>query len=65
MQGVAYLGLYNLAFVAPLLITLVGVANRRVLHQVRLAEQSSRRWVRLATGLGMVATGVIILGWFV
>jgi cytochrome c biogenesis protein CcdA len=65
LQGVGYLGLYNLAFVAPLLITLVGVANRRVLHQVRLAERSSRRWVRLASGLAMVATGIIILVWFV
>ncbi len=65
LQGIGYLGLYNLAFVTPLLITLVGVANRRVLHRVRLAEQSSRRWVRLATGLAMMGTGVIILVWFV
>ncbi len=65
LQGVGYLGLYNLAFVAPLLITLFAVANRRILHQVRLAEQSSRRRVRLASGLAMVATGVIILVWFV
>ncbi len=27
LQGLAYLGLYNLAFVVPLLITLAGVAN--------------------------------------
>jgi cytochrome c-type biogenesis protein len=64
LQGVSYLGLYNLAFVMPLLIILVGVANRRVMHRIRLAEQSSRRWVRLATGLAMVATGAVILLWF-
>ena len=64
-QGLGYLGLYNLAFVLPLFIILAGVGNRRVLHRIRLAEQSSRRWVRLATGLGMVAVGAIILIWFV
>jgi cytochrome c biogenesis protein CcdA len=65
LQGVGYLGLYNLAFVLPLLIILAGVSNRRVMHRIRLAEQSSRRWVRLATGLGMVAVGAVILVWFV
>jgi cytochrome c-type biogenesis protein len=65
VQGVGYLGLYNLAFVLPLLIILVGVGNRRVMHRIRLVEQSSRRWVRLATGLGVVAVGAVILVWFV
>jgi cytochrome c biogenesis protein CcdA len=65
LQGVGYLGLYNLAFVLPLLIILAGVGNRRGMHRIRLVEQSSRRWVRLATGLGMVAVGAVILIWFV
>jgi len=65
LQGVGYLGIYNLAFVLPLLIILAGVGNRRVMHRIRLVEQSSRRWVRLATGLGMVAVGIVILIWFV
>jgi cytochrome c biogenesis protein CcdA len=65
LQGVGYLGLYNLAFILPLFIILGGVGNRRVMHHIRLAERSSRRWVRLATGLGMVVTGAIILIWFV
>jgi cytochrome c-type biogenesis protein len=65
LHGVGYLGLYNLAFVLPLLLILVAVGNRRIMHRIRLVEQSSRRWVRLATGLGMIATGLIILVWFV
>jgi cytochrome c biogenesis protein CcdA len=65
LQGVGYLGLYNLAFVLPLFIILAGVGNRRVMHHIRLVERSSRRWVRLATGLGMVLVGVVILAWFV
>ncbi|MGB9777360.1 MAG: DUF1573 domain-containing protein [Anaerolineae bacterium] len=64
-QGVGYLGLYNLMFVLPLLLILAGVSNRRVLHRVRLLEQSSRRGVRLATGLGMIGIGAVILVWFV
>jgi uncharacterized oligopeptide transporter (OPT) family protein len=59
------LGLYNPAFVVPLPLISVGVGNRQVMQRMRLAEQSSRRWVRLATGLAMVATLVIIVGWFV
>jgi cytochrome c biogenesis protein CcdA len=65
LQGVGYLGLYNLAFILPLFIILGGVGNRRVMHHIRLAERSSRRWMRLATGLGMVAIGAVILIWFV
>ena len=65
LQGVGYLGVYNLMFIAPLLIILAGVANRRVMHRIRLVEQSSRRWVRLATGLGMIALGAVILIWLV
>ena len=65
LQGLGYLALYNLAFVVPLIIILVGVANRRVMHQIRVVEQSSRRWVRLVSGLAMVALGVVILVWFV
>jgi cytochrome c biogenesis protein CcdA len=65
LRGVGYLGLYNLAFVLPLFVILGGVANRRVMHHIRLAERSSRRWVRLATGLGMIAVGAVILIWFV
>lgn len=65
LQGVGYLGIYNLAFVLPLFVILAGVGNRKVMHHIRLAEQSSRRWVRLATGLGMVVVGAVILIWFV
>lgn len=65
LQGVGYLGLYNLAFILPLLAILVGVGNRRVMHHIRLAERSSRRWLRLASGLAMVAVGIVILVWFV
>ena len=65
LQGVGYLGLYNLAFVLPLFIILASVGSRRVMHRIRLAERSSRRWVRLAAGSGMVAVGAVILIWFV
>ena len=64
-QGVGYLGLYNLMFVSPLLLVLAIVGNRRMLHRIRLVEQSSRRWIRLATGLVMIGIGVVILIWFV
>lgn len=64
-QGFAYLGLYNLMFVSPLLVILLGIGNRRALHRFRLIEQSSRPWVRLATGISMIGIGVVILLFFV
>jgi hypothetical protein len=49
-QTLIGLGLHELAFVVPLLLILAGL--------------SSRRWLQLATGLAMAATGASILGRF-
>jgi len=64
-QGLGYLSLYNLMFVMPLVIILALAINRRVLHHLRLAQQSQGRRLRLLSGLVMMATGAVILLWFV
>ncbi|MBM4466616.1 MAG: hypothetical protein FJ014_13865 [Chloroflexi bacterium] len=64
-QGLGYLSLYNLMFVMPLVIILALATDRRVLHRLRLAQQSQSRRLRLLSGLLMIATGVVILLWFV
>ncbi len=65
LRGLGYLSLYNLMFVLPLVVVLAAVANRRVLHQIRVLERSQSRRLRLLSGLVMMATGVVILIWFV
>jgi len=52
-------------FVMPLVIILALATDRRVLHRLRLAQQSQSRRLRLLSGLLMIATGVVILLWFV
>jgi len=63
--GLGYLLLYNLMFVVPLIIILLGVSNRRAVGRLARWEASHKREVKLATGLVMVALGAAILIWFI
>jgi len=63
--GLGYLLLYNLMFVVPLIIILLGVSNRRAVGRLARWEASRKREVKLATGLVMVALGAVILIWFI
>jgi cytochrome c biogenesis protein CcdA len=60
-----YLLLYNLMFVVPLIVILLGVSNRRAAGRLARWEASRKREVKLATGLVMVLLGAVILIWFV
>jgi cytochrome c biogenesis protein CcdA len=64
-MGLGYLLLYNLMFIVPLIIILLGVSNRRAVGRLARWEASRKREVKLTTGLVMVALGAIILIWFV
>ena len=46
LQGVGYLGLYNLAFVLPLLIILTGVGNRMVIFSNARRKAASASAIR-------------------
>ncbi len=63
--GLGYLLLYNLMFVVPLILILLGVSNRRAVGRLARWEASRKREVKLATGLVMIALGAVILIWFV
>jgi len=63
--GLGYLLLYNLMFIVPLIIILLGVSNRRAVGRLARWEASRKREVKLATGLVMIALGAVILLWFV
>lgn len=63
--GVAYLGLYNLLFVLPLLVILTVVSNRIVAKRWARWEREHALRMRLWYGLAMVGLGVAMLGWVI
>jgi len=63
--GLGYLLLYNLMFVVPLIVVLLGLSNRRAVGRLARWEASRKRGVKLATGLVMIALGTVILIWFI
>jgi cytochrome c biogenesis protein CcdA len=57
----SYLLLYNLMFVAPLLVLLALIANRRVLNRVAHAYLQRKQLVKAVVGIVTVALGLVIL----
>lgn len=64
-QGIMYLLIYNVMFVLPLVAILVVASNRRVVGKLIEWEERKVGYMKLLSGLVMVALGVIILIWFV
>lgn len=65
LTGLAYLYLYNLMFVLPLVAILAAVQNRSLARRLAAWEVAHRRWTRFLSGLLMVAVGALILLFFV
>ncbi|HKZ54359.1 MAG TPA: cytochrome c biogenesis protein CcdA [Anaerolineales bacterium] len=61
LQGYAYLVLYNLIFVLPLLGILIAAAARPALRRFAHWNLHHKEWVRLALGGGVVGMGMLIL----
>ena len=53
--GYALLALYNIAFIAPLLILLGAVSNRRVLGQLGRWNRANSPWIKAAIALVVIA----------
>ena len=58
--GVAYLILYNLIFVLPLVLILLIASDRTLLAKVQAWQQGERKVMRWGGGLAMVALGLTI-----
>ena len=60
LKGLAYLLLYNLIFIFPLVIMLLITSNSGLLEKVQQWKKENMRQMKLWSGLAMVALGVII-----
>jgi len=61
LQGYAYLVLYNVVFVLPLLIILIAASSRPMVNRLAHWNLHHKEWVRLVLGSGVVVMGLAIL----
>ena len=64
-EGVAYLVLYNLMFILPLVVVLILALNPVMGDRIRAWERSSSPILRAATGAAMALLGLGLLLWVV
>ncbi|HUX26896.1 MAG TPA: cytochrome c biogenesis protein CcdA [Burkholderiales bacterium] len=58
--GAAYLVMYNLLFILPLVLILLIASDRTLLSKVQAWQQGERKVMRWGGGLAMVALGMVI-----
>jgi cytochrome c-type biogenesis protein len=61
LMGYAYLVLYNLVFILPLVVILVAASSRPTLNRIARWNLHHKEVVRLALGSGVVVMGLLIL----
>jgi cytochrome c-type biogenesis protein len=61
LQGYAYLVLYNVVFILPLVVILIAASARPTLNRLAHWNLHHKEWVRLVMGGGVVAMGLLIL----
>ncbi len=61
ISGLGYLLLYNLIFVAPLVVILLIASDKNLLEKARSWQKQERKSMRLWGGIAMVILGIIIL----
>jgi cytochrome c-type biogenesis protein len=61
ITGLALLALYNIAFIAPLVVLLGAISNRRVLGQLGRWNRSNSPWVKAGLALAVIAMSLGLL----
>lgn len=62
--GIAYLILYNIMFIAPLILILLALSNKRALETFSKYEQSKVPQIKIMGAGAMIVLGLAILIWF-
>ena len=60
LAGFAYLLLYNIMFILPLIIILMVTTNKRTLHKIENLEAKDQRYFKLISGIIMIVLGIVI-----
>ncbi len=55
VSGLALLALYNLAYIAPLVLLLAAVSNRRILGQLGRWNRANSPWVKTGLAVTVIA----------
>jgi cytochrome c biogenesis protein CcdA len=61
LLGYAYLVLYNMVFILPLVVVLVAASARPTLNRLARWNLHHKESIRLAMGGGVVAMGLLLL----
>ena len=61
LAGILLLLLYNLIFIAPLVVILIMVVSGAHLHKIKAWKQLNKGYMRLATGLLLIAMGWLLI----
>lgn len=65
LKGVAYLLLYNLMFVLPLLVLFLSFGNKRIFEFIKKINSGALPYFKLAMGIAMVVSGILLLVWLI
>ena len=61
LQGVAYLILYNVMFILPLIVVLVVASNKKTIEKIKQLELSNRKRFKIIAGVIMIILALFIL----
>ncbi|MBS3158463.1 hypothetical protein J4206_04205 [Candidatus Woesearchaeota archaeon] len=59
-KGFAYLLMYNILFILPLIAILLASSNKAVIERMERLEASEKRWIKLIAGIVMLIMAAII-----
>lgn len=63
--GLAYLLVYNLMFVLPLIVIFLFAGNKKIYDLLQRSQAKSVKIIKLIMGFSMLASGILLLYWLI